>query len=84
MKGDVFVNNAIRSFCISLLVATIHSAHAEPIPVHYAQGSSHGFVTLEPLEGRRLQPVRTRKLFMVTGSRRDWSSTSGMDQSTMT
>jgi hypothetical protein len=54
MKGDVFVNSTIRSFCVFLLLVTTHFVNAEPIPVHFAQGSSHGFVTLETLEGKTL------------------------------
>jgi hypothetical protein len=53
-EGDIFVNSAIQSFCVSLLLVMTHSAFAEPIPVHYAQGSSHGFVTLETLDGETL------------------------------
>ena len=48
------MNRAIRSFCVSLLLVTTHSAHAQPITVHFAQGSSHGFVTLETLAGKTL------------------------------
>ena len=36
---------ALLTFCLSA------AGHAEPIPVRYAQGSSHGFLALNTLEG---------------------------------